>query len=97
MLFIHYQCINNELGFGLYLHGLDPCHRPWEWQVESTVIFCTVHFDRGIDQAAGTERYEGSVHWRMRDLLNVQSVEDYNQLCDLLISKLCICYALAMY
>lgn len=83
---IYSQCINNTLGFGHYLSELDHRHRPWQWHVQSAIIYCTIHFKRGIIRATGTSLEALELQRRMEQLLYVQSSDEYFQLCDLLIS-----------
>ena len=46
---MYLECFTNILiGFSAYLQELDPEHRSWQWQIQHTVIYCTVHFKRGI-------------------------------------------------
>ncbi|KAF1811308.1 hypothetical protein P152DRAFT_68557 [Eremomyces bilateralis CBS 781.70] len=74
-------------GFGQYLATLDSESRSWEWQVQNTVIFCQIHFQRSIDRAAGTSnRSTTSIHSRMGELARCRSEEDYYDLCEELMS-----------
>jgi hypothetical protein len=72
------------LGFGLFLSSLDPEARPWFWYTHRTIIYCSIHFQRGIRQSAGTDIYPGSIHERMIALLDCTK-EDYYVICQLLI------------
>jgi hypothetical protein len=36
------------------LKDIDPQHRSTAWQYTNVMVFCTVHFKKGVDQAAGT-------------------------------------------
>jgi hypothetical protein len=84
---IYSKYILNILGFGRYLTSVDPSHRPWLWQVQHTIIYCQIHFQRSIDRAAGTQgRSNTSIHARMGELTRCQSEADYYSLCDELIS-----------
>jgi len=83
---IDLESITNRLGWGLYLSSIDPERRSWEWQVQNTVILCSIHFKRSIDRAAGTAGHTTtSIHARMGELARCQSREDYFKLCDELI------------
>jgi hypothetical protein len=80
---IHFECIINILGFGLYLRSLDSQMRSWEWQVQNVIIFCQIHLQRSIDRAAGSQgRSTVSIHTRMFELVKCQTREDYDLLCD---------------
>jgi hypothetical protein len=61
----------------MYLHDIDPIHRPALWQIQSTIIYCTIHFQRGITRAAGQSRFPDSIHSRMESLLTAKSKDDY--------------------
>ncbi|KFY79201.1 hypothetical protein V498_08982 [Pseudogymnoascus sp. VKM F-4517 (FW-2822)] len=74
-------------GFGHYLSELDHRHRPWQWHVQSAIIYCTIHFKRGIIRATGTSIAALELQRRMEQLLHVQSSDEYFQLCDLLINS----------
>ncbi|KFX86620.1 hypothetical protein V490_09003 [Pseudogymnoascus sp. VKM F-3557] len=67
-------------GFGRYLSSIDPENRPWQWHIRRTVIFCTIHFKRGITKVLGSN---GNMPWFQRtmgELLETKSSEDYVQL-----------------
>jgi len=33
------------------LSSIDPQRRPWDWHIKRTIIYCSVHFCRGIDSS----------------------------------------------
>nr|XP_036574499.1 uncharacterized protein CTRU02_15524 [Colletotrichum truncatum]XP_036577385.1 uncharacterized protein CTRU02_12618 [Colletotrichum truncatum]XP_036580232.1 uncharacterized protein CTRU02_09877 [Colletotrichum truncatum]XP_036586904.1 uncharacterized protein CTRU02_03492 [Colletotrichum truncatum]KAF6780942.1 hypothetical protein CTRU02_15524 [Colletotrichum truncatum]KAF6784356.1 hypothetical protein CTRU02_12618 [Colletotrichum truncatum]KAF6788064.1 hypothetical protein CTRU02_09877 [Col len=72
----------NLIGFGKYLSlECDPEHRPWAWQVERSVRFCLIHFQRGIEAYCTEDRSPDSLWNQMRSLLFCRSSEDYFALC----------------
>ncbi|KAF2785530.1 hypothetical protein K505DRAFT_382079, partial [Melanomma pulvis-pyrius CBS 109.77] len=74
-------------GFGRYLQSIDPERRQWDWQLQSCVRFCYVHFMRGINTAtAGEERSEYSAWGRMKALLNASTRNEYYELLDIIIA-----------
>ncbi|KAG9240436.1 hypothetical protein BJ878DRAFT_468327 [Calycina marina] len=81
------QYIANFLGFGQYLHELDVLKRPWQWHVTKTVIYCTIHIQRGVIKAAGTGSASTELHKRMAQLLYVKFREECFELCSLLINS----------
>lgn len=90
ILLIYYQYITNIflIGFGHYLSELDPQHRPWQWHIKRTVVYCTIHFERGIVRAAGTEGGADTPRTRMKQLPFCQSKDDYYSLTTLLKSTI---------
>jgi hypothetical protein len=77
----------NWTGLGEYLKSIDPQQRDWLWQIEHCIVYCTVHFNRGIDLAAGASGNMDSLRGQMLQLLDCQSRADYLQLVHLLIGK----------
>ncbi|OCK85458.1 hypothetical protein K432DRAFT_33984 [Lepidopterella palustris CBS 459.81] len=76
-------------GFGKYLSLIDPDHHNWQWHVKRSVIFCLIHFQRGIEKLVGSrDRSPESLWSRMMELHKCQSKEEYIRLCDLLITSL---------
>ncbi|KAF1979568.1 hypothetical protein BU23DRAFT_496272 [Bimuria novae-zelandiae CBS 107.79] len=72
-------------GFGLYLQNLDTRRRPWDWQLQNCIRFCTIHFRRSVIQAVpGLEYTRGGIYDRMESLLTCTSMEDYHTLGNLL-------------
>ncbi|CAG8980989.1 hypothetical protein HYALB_00013550 [Hymenoscyphus albidus] len=74
-------------GFGRYLAEVDVLNRSWQWHVKQAIIYCTIHFKRGILRAAGTGTSSTELHKRMEQLLYTKSREEYFELCDLLIDS----------
>ncbi|KAF1978953.1 hypothetical protein BU23DRAFT_191377 [Bimuria novae-zelandiae CBS 107.79] len=73
-------------GFGRYLQSVDSSSRPWQWQLQNTVNFCTAHFLRSIRTATGgIDPAFSTVRQRMTALLTCQSWEEYDTLCAQLI------------
>ncbi|KAF2466172.1 uncharacterized protein BDR25DRAFT_238033, partial [Lindgomyces ingoldianus] len=82
------MCSKQMKGFGLYLQTMDMQQRDWRWQLASCTRFCLAHFTRSINTAAPTSSHsEDSVWSRMRSLCQVETAEDYNALCNLLIQS----------
>lgn len=50
-LIIDYRPVSNILGLGDYLSSIDEEHRPWDWHIQRLLIYCSVHFKRGIDSS----------------------------------------------
>ncbi len=45
--------LTNYVAFGEYLVSIDPLKTPnrdWRWQLRRTLIFCSVHYKRGLDK-----------------------------------------------
>jgi hypothetical protein len=81
-------------GFGLYLQGIDPSSRSWQWQISHAIVYCVIHFKRGVERAVlsayGTvDKSQHSPYSQLVQLLFCQTTEDYNNLCDELSS---MCY-----
>lgn len=90
---MYLECIPNILGFGLYLQELDSQSRCWQWQIQHTVIYCTIHFKRGIERAVkssyGTvDKSTYSPYSQLLQLLFCRTTDDYNTLCEEFSSKL---------
>lgn len=92
-----YSFLNNPepvtyqlIGLGKYLATIDPMHNTWQWQIQRILVYCTVHFKRGIDRAIGQgdSRANDSMYGRMHELLNCKTKQDYMDLCDFLIGKI---------
>jgi hypothetical protein len=84
--------IPNLLGFGLYLQSIDPQNRTWQWHIQQTVVYCTIHFKRGIERAVRAEYQEvdkspGTPYDFLYQLLFTTTTRDYDELCRRLISK----------
>jgi len=43
--------------------------RPWDWHVERTVLYCTVHFKRGVDSGVMKDEPEAKL---MKEILLVE-------------------------
>jgi hypothetical protein len=83
-----YERINNLLGFGRYLQDIDPERRPVQWQVERSVIYCLIHYQRGIERAVGRgSRHPDSPYGHCMALLNAETRGEYDRLCDELQGK----------
>ncbi|KAF2809704.1 uncharacterized protein BDZ99DRAFT_387971, partial [Mytilinidion resinicola] len=74
-------------GFGRYLSGIDPQRRHWQWHVKHAVVYCTIHFQHGVERAVGIGTRRPTSLWhRMISLQHCQSAEEYMTLCDLLMN-----------
>ncbi|OAF57839.1 hypothetical protein VC83_05497 [Pseudogymnoascus destructans] len=73
-------------GLGRYLSDIDDHHRPWQWHVQHVIIYCTIHFKRGILKAVGTAFSGNFLRQQMEQLLYVSTREEYFELCNLIIS-----------
>jgi hypothetical protein len=82
------ETITNTLkGFGRYLAELDEEQRPWLWHIQRCVIYCTVHFRRGVDLVTGQNRGIDTNHGHMMEILSCRSRNDYLELLDLIIGN----------
>ncbi|KAG4026597.1 hypothetical protein MFRU_038g00010 [Monilinia fructicola] len=45
------MCAKQANGWGCFLSDIDPQHRPWQFHIQSTMIYCLVHYQRGIDNS----------------------------------------------
>lgn len=61
-----------QIGLGDYLHSIDPLQRPWQWHIERSIIYCSVHFKRGIDSS---DFKDTSYAEMMKDILTLDTVE----------------------
>jgi len=43
--------------------------RPWDWHVQRTVLYCTVHFKRGVDSGPMKDEPEAKL---MKEILLVE-------------------------
>jgi hypothetical protein len=59
---------------GLYLQSIDPKKREWQWQVKRTIMYCGVHFKRGIDESDFANTADGEM---MKGLPLMESQEVY--------------------
>ncbi|OBT75678.1 hypothetical protein VF21_05187 [Pseudogymnoascus sp. 05NY08] len=73
-------------GLGRYLSDIDDHHRPWQWHVQHVIIYCTIHFKRGILKAVGTALSRSFLREQMEQLLYVSTQEEYFELCNLIIN-----------
>ncbi|ORY71282.1 uncharacterized protein BCR38DRAFT_470281 [Pseudomassariella vexata] len=72
------------IGLGMYLYDKFQ-QGSWLYYVKSTIRYCKVHFQRGVEKITGVaNRGPDSDFSRMMELLHMQSEEDYNELCRLL-------------
>lgn len=74
-------------GLGQYLSDIDDHHRPNEWHIQHVIIYCTIHFKRGILRAVGTASSSGFFWEQMEQLLYVPTQAEYIELCNLIIGK----------
>ncbi|OJD22190.1 hypothetical protein ACJ73_06466 [Blastomyces percursus] len=74
-------------GLGQAIAEIDDQHRGWHWQLRNIIIFCHIHFMRGVDRTIGTSSTSSELRRRMCSLLTCTSEEDYMNLCDLLIAN----------
>ena len=93
---MYWQCIRyiltKYLGFGRYLADVDPLHRPWAWQVQQSVVYCYIHFKRGVERAVQkayttVDKSAHTPYSHMLQLLQCKTEEEYLSLCDGLMSK----------
>lgn len=76
------------LGIAQYLSSIDPLHRHWHWQMKHSIVFCLIHFQRGIKKLVpSNDMSSTSMYAQMMDLPNCKSREEYILLCDLLIGN----------
>ena len=73
-------------GFADFLHEYDPEHRDGKSLTRQIVIFCHIHFTRGVDDAL--RRAGGGqpgIRQRMLQLLYAEDREGYNAVVDFII------------
>lgn len=91
---MHFKYIVNILliyiiGFSRYLTSIDPQSRNWHWQMQHSVVFCQIHFKRGVERVVGsTDKSPTSMYAQMIDLPNSKSKEEYYHFCDLIIGNI---------
>ncbi|KAF1975886.1 hypothetical protein BU23DRAFT_457916, partial [Bimuria novae-zelandiae CBS 107.79] len=66
---------------------IDPSSRSWQWQISYAIVYCVIHFKRGIKRAVksaygAVDKSYHSPYNQLLQLLFCQTVEDYNTLCD---------------
>jgi len=66
---------------------LDPQHRSVGDNLQHIIIFCRVHFLRGIRNTIGNDVGSNELFGRMASLLDCQSKTDYFELAKLIASK----------
>jgi hypothetical protein len=59
-----------SLGLGLYLESIHP-EMTWQTHLQHVIVFCTVHFNRNIDNSA----HSSTIKQKMRSLLHQRSAE----------------------
>jgi hypothetical protein len=66
---------------------LDPQKRDWQFHAQSAIVFCLIHYQRGVERLVGHPS-QNKRQWEMlMDIPNCQSKEEYMTMCDLIISK----------
>lgn len=84
-----------QKGLALHLAEIDLSNRPLKWHLQNIVIFCRIHFLRGISETLKTDDNERpGVAERMASLVHCESQEEYFQLCELLMRK---CFFFRIY
>ncbi|KAF2184934.1 hypothetical protein K469DRAFT_748012 [Zopfia rhizophila CBS 207.26] len=70
-------------GLGMYLASIDERRRPWQEHIKHIVIYCQVHLMRGIQETTSDDDWTPeSINQQMLDLVNCQSKEDYEDMCE---------------
>lgn len=65
----------------MYLQSYDNEARPWQWQIRNIVIFCQIHFFRGIQEATGEEDWsQAGLNALLRDVIDAESEEAYDEI-----------------
>jgi len=72
---------------GQYLREIDPQKTDVALQVIRLVIFCQIHFKRGIKQVLKRGEHHHGAAERMESILYCSSKDDYMKVCNTLISK----------
>ncbi len=76
----------NLLDLTHFLREIDPTKRGLPWHHSNIIIFYTIHFKRGIDQAAGTAS-PLPIRQIMRLLLDAASKEHYFKILNVILRK----------
>ncbi|SMR41984.1 unnamed protein product [Zymoseptoria tritici ST99CH_1E4] len=67
-------------GLGQYLASIDYLNRPWKEHLEHVIIYCVVHWNRNLFQAAGTHKDSADpIHRRMQALREITSKEAWDK------------------
>lgn len=78
----------HSLGLGDYLHEIDPLHRDSRVLSANQVVFCQIHFDRGINDCL---KKEASIPTGaasiMRSILETSTSEEYREALDWIIER----------
>jgi hypothetical protein len=69
---IDYNVFLTQLGLRDCLNSVDLLRRPWHWHIERSIIYCSIHFKRGIDSS---DFKETSYAEMMKDILTLDTVE----------------------
>ncbi|KAA8650978.1 uncharacterized protein ATNIH1004_003669 [Aspergillus tanneri] len=67
-------------GLGYFLQTLSNSNEDWQWHVEHVMIFCRIHFLRGVEEVVGKCQQHTELFKRMMALLDCESEEDYIEL-----------------
>ena len=70
------------IGWGAYLQAIDPQHRPWQWHVKRTIIYCTVHFKRGLQDCLKKGKLSLVDYERLLQITTLKSRDDIHALLD---------------
>lgn len=70
-----------------YLHEADPEKRPASEQGLSLILFCQIHFKRGVKQALQNTNHNPGAGERMISILYAQTEDDYLKTLDFIICK----------
>jgi hypothetical protein len=79
---------------GEYLQSIDPEKRTPTWHLERVLVFCRIHFQRGVLRTVqaighshdftGEERY----YHDMMAILNIESAEEYDKTLEVIITSI---------
>ncbi|KAA8646684.1 uncharacterized protein ATNIH1004_005359 [Aspergillus tanneri] len=67
-------------GLGYFLQTLSNGNEDWQWHVKHVMIFCRIHFLRGVEEVVGKCQQHTELFKRMMALLDCKSEEDYIEL-----------------
>jgi hypothetical protein len=74
-------------GFGGYLQTLDPEQREWQFHAQSSIIFCQIHFQRGVEKLVGKPRVSPLKFGILMDILRCPSKDEYLHACNSIIGN----------